>query len=99
VLGLLNENYYNPQYDPSGAIISPMAVALPATNTICVSSEVGTGRGVLTYGQNLALGTDLMTDSAQASTWWSADDQNYKISMKWRMGSTVFYPELTVRIA
>ena len=99
ILGLLNENYYNPQYDPSGAVISPMAVQLPATQTLCVSSEIGSGRALLTYGQNLAMGTDLMTDSAQASSWWSPDDQNYKMSMKWRMGSLVFFPELAVRIA
>jgi hypothetical protein len=99
VLGLLNENYYNPQYDPSGAVIAPMAIQLPATNTLCVSSEIGSSRALLTYGQNLAMGTDLMTDSAQAATWWSADNQEYRLSMKWRMGSLVFFPELAVRIA
>ena len=99
ILGLLNANYYNPQYDPSGAVIAPMAVQLPATNTICVSSEIGSGRGLISYGANLALGTDLTTDSAQASTWWSADQQQYRLSMKWRMGSLVFFPELVVRIA
>jgi hypothetical protein len=99
ILGLLNENYYNPQYDPSGAVISPMAVQLPATNTLVVSSEIGAGRGLVTYGTNLAMGTDLMTDSAQAASWWSADNQEYRLSMKWRMGSLVFFPELAVRIA
>lgn len=99
VLGLLNENYYNPQYDPSGAVIAPMAIQLPATNTLCISSEIGSGRALLTYGQNLAMGTDLMTDSAQAASWWSADNQEYRLSMKWRMGSLVFFPELAVRIA
>mgnify|MGYP000159169201 CR=1 FL=1 len=99
ILGLLNENYYNPQYDPSGAVIAPMAVQLPATQTLVVSSEVGSSRAVLTYGQNLAMGTDLMTDSAQAASWWSADNQEYRLSMKWRMGSLVFYPELAVRIS
>ena len=99
ILGLLNANYYNPQYDPSGAVIAPMAVQLPATNTLVVSSEIGTGRALATYGQNLAMGTDVLTDSAQAATWWSADTQQYRISMKWRMGSLVFFPELAVRIA
>ena len=99
ILGLLNQNYYNPQYDPSGAVIAPMAVQLPATNTLVVSSEIGAGRALATYGQNLAMGTDVLTDSAQAATWWSADTQQYRISMKWRMGSLVFFPELAVRIA
>lgn len=99
ILGLLNANYYNPQYDPSGAVIAPMAVQLPATNTLVVSSEIGAGRALATYGQNLAMGTDVLTDSAQAATWWSADTQQYRISMKWRMGSLVFFPELAVRIA
>ena len=99
ILGLLNANYYNPQYDPSGAVIAPMVVQLPATNTLVVSSEIGAGRALATYGQNLAMGTDVLTDSAQAATWWSADTQQYRISMKWRMGSLVFFPELAVRIA
>lgn len=98
-LALLNANYYNPQYDPSGAIISPMALALPATMVTIVSSEIGSGRALVSYGQNLALGTDVLTDSAQAATWWSADNQEYRLSMKWRMGSTVFFPELCVRIS
>lgn len=99
ILGLLNANYYNPQYDPSGAVIAPMAVQLPATNTLCVSSEIGSSRALVTYGQNLAMGTDVLTDSAQAASWWSADNQEYRLSMKWRMGSLVFFPELAVRIA
>ena len=99
ILGLLNANYYNPQYDPSGAVIAPMAVQLPATNTLVVSSEIGSGRALLTYGQNLAMGTDVLTDSAQAASWWSADNQEYRLSMKWRMGSLVFFPELAVRVA
>jgi hypothetical protein len=47
----------------------------------------------------LAMGTDVLTDSAQAATWWSADNQEYRLSMKWRMGSLVFFPELAVRVA
>lgn len=99
VLGLLNANYYNPQYDPSGALISPMALQIPATNTLAISSEIGSGRALLTYGTNLAMGTDVLTDSAQAASWWSADNQEYRLSMKWRMGSLVFFPELAVRVS
>ena len=99
ILALLNANYYNPQYDPSGAVVTPMAVQLPASNTLIVSSEIGSSRAMISYGQNLALGTDVLTDSAQASSWWSADSQEYRLSMKWRMGGLVFFPELVVRIA
>jgi len=99
ILSLLNANYYNPQYDPSGAVIAPMAVQLPASNTLVVSSEIGAGRAMISYGQNLALGTDVLTDSAQAQAWWSNDNQEYRLSMKWRMGSLVFFPELVVNIA
>lgn len=96
-IALKDANYY--AYTVEGQQAAPMAIAHPASNTIVVSSEVGTGRAVLTYGQNLALGTDVLTDSANADAYYSRDNKQFRISMQWRAGALVFFPELVVRIS
>jgi len=97
ILALRNANFFS--YTVEGQTEMPGAVMIPATNVLAVSSEIGTGRALLTYGQNLALGTDLLEDSANAEAWYSQDNKQYRISMQWRIGGTVFFPELVVRIA
>lgn len=97
ILALRNANYF--AYTVEGQTEMPGAVMIPATNVMAVSSEIGAGRALLTYGQNLALGTDLLEDSANAESWFSQDNREYRIAMQWRIGGTVFFPELVVRIA
>jgi hypothetical protein len=96
ILALRNANFF--AYTVEGQTQMPGAITIPATNVMAVSTEIGTGRALLTYGQNLALGTDLLEDSANAEAWYSQDNKQYRISMQWRVGGTVFFPELVVRI-
>jgi len=81
ILALRNANFFS--YTVEGQTQMPGAVMIPATNVMAVSSEIGTGRALLTYGQNLALGTDLLEDSANAEAWYSQDNKQYRISMQW----------------
>jgi hypothetical protein len=96
-IALKDANYF--AYTVEGQTQQPMAIAHPASNTIVVSSEIGTGRALLTYGKNLALGTDLLTDAGSAEGYYSKDFKQYRIILQWRIGSVVFFPELCVRIA
>lgn len=96
-LALRNANFFS--YTVEGQTEMPGAVMIPATNVLAVSSEIGAGRALLTYGQNLALGTDLLEDSANAEAWYSQDNKQYRISLQWRIGGVVFFPELCVRVA
>ena len=96
-IALKDANYF--AYTVEGQQTAPMAIAHPASNTVVVSSEVGTGKAVLTYGNNLALGTDVLGEQANAEGYYSRDFAEYRIIMKWRIGALVFFPELVVRIS
>ena len=97
LLALRDANLYH--YSVEGQERAVGSVAIPASNTIAVSSEIGSGRALLTYGQNIAYGTDLLTDASNADSWFSKDTKQYRISVQWRSGATVFFPELCVRIS
>lgn len=97
LLALRDANFF--AYTVEGQTQMPGAVMIPATNTMAVSSEIGSGRALLTYGRNLAYGCDLLTDSSNADAWWSRDNKQYRIAVQWRAGGVVFFPELCVRIS
>ena len=97
LLALRDANFF--AYTVEGQTQMPGAIMIPATNTMAVSTEIGSGRALLTYGQNLALGCDLLEDSANADAWYSKDNKQYRISMQWRAGAVVFFPELCVNIS
>lgn len=97
ILAMRNANFFS--YTVEGQTEMPGAVMIPATNVLAVSSEIGAGRALLTYGQNLALGTDLLTDSTDAEAYYSRDNKQFRINMQWRAGGVVFFPELCVRIS
>lgn len=94
LLALRDANFFH--YSVEGQLDSPGSVMIPATSVVAVSSEIGSGRALLTYGQNIAYGTDLLTDAANADSWFSKDNKQYRISIQWRAGATVFFPELCV---
>jgi len=98
VLALRNANFfaYNPD---TQAGQTPMSIMHPASQTMVVSSEIGTGRALLTYGPNLAFGTDLVSDYSGADAWYSKDNKQFRLSIQWRVGGLVFFPELCVRIS
>lgn len=97
LLGLRDANFFH--YSVEGQTDSPSSVMIPATNTIAVSSECGTGRALLTYGKNIAYGTDLLEDTNNADMWYSKDNKQLRMSMQFRAGAKIFFPSLCVRIA
>jgi len=97
LLALRDANFFS--YTGEGQTQMPGAIMIPATNTMAVSTEIGSGRALLTYGQNLAYGCDLLEDSANADAWYSNDNREYRISIQWKAGGVLFFPELCVNIS
>lgn len=97
LLALRDANFF--AYTVEGQSQGPGSIMIPATNVTAVSSEIGSGRALLTYGQNIAYGTDLLTDAANADSWYSKDNKQFRISMQWRAGAVIFFPELCVNIS
>lgn len=97
LLALRDANFF--AYTVENQTQMPGAIMIPATNTLAVSCEIGANRALLTYGQNLAYGCDLLEDSSNADAWWSRDQKQYRITLQFRSGGLVFFPELCVRIS
>ena len=97
LLALRDANFFH--YSVEGQTESPGSVMIPATNTVAVSSEIGASRALLTYGKNIAYGTDLLEDSNNADMWFSKDQRQLRMSLQFRAGAKIFFPSLCVRIS
>ena len=93
-LSLRNQNlfHYNPEQLASGM----MAVQIPFTNVIAISTElgnipVGVNKMVLTNPENLMYGTDLMSDHSNPIAWYSLDFQEQRIKLATKLGSAVAF--------
>jgi hypothetical protein len=91
-LSLRNQNlfHYNPEQLASGM----MAVQIPFTNVIAISTElgntaVGAGKAVLTNPENLMYGTDLMSDFQNPIAWYSLDFQEQRIKLAAKLGAAI----------
>jgi hypothetical protein len=98
-LSLRNQNlfHYNPETLASGM----MAVQIPFTNVIAISTElgntaVGAGKAVLTNPENLMYGTDLMSDFQNPIAWYSQDFQEQRIKLATKLGAAVAFGEQVV---
>lgn len=98
ILALKNANAFH--YDAgnsatTGEITLPgsglKVVAVHGLNAITGSLASYTDRIVCTYPSNLFAGCDLISDAEEARVWLSEDDQNIKMSIKWKIGYQVAY--------
>lgn len=81
--------HYNPNEGTVDSFI------LPGTDVV-VRKEVGlTGslNVIGTYPKNLYYGTDLENASEDVKVWFSDDDDNYKLKVKWNSGVQVAFPQ------
>lgn len=81
--------HYNPNEGTVDSFI------LPGTDVV-VRKEVGlTGslNIIGTYPKNLYYGTDLENATEDVKVWFSDDDDNYKLKVKWNSGVQVAYPQ------
>lgn len=81
--------HYNPNEGTVDSFI------LPGTDVV-VRKEVGlTGslNVIGTYPKNLYYGTDLENATEDVKVWFSDDDDNYKLKVKWNSGVQVAFPQ------
>lgn len=97
VMALTAKNLVN--YAPS--VDGSMEIILPGTNTkvIAVNGLNGTKRVIATSLDNLFYGTDLMNDNEQFKLWYSDDNQEWRLVVKFTAGVNCAYPDLVVRSA
>lgn len=51
---------------------------------------------VLTYGENLVVGTDLMNENEQFKIWYSQDNDEVRTNIQWKLGTQIRFPEFVV---
>ena len=90
-LGLRNQNLYN--FNPITLANGQMAIQIPFTNVIAISTEIGAFGNymVLTNPENLMYGTDLLSDIQNPIAWYSLDFQEQRLKLAMKLGSAVAF--------
>ncbi len=88
-LALRNQNLYH--FDPITLANGQMAIQIPFTNVIAISTEIASGHMVLTNPDNLLYGTDLLSDITSPVSWWSNDFQQVRLKLAMKLGSAVAF--------
>lgn len=88
-----NLYHYSAELDPE-----KMEVILPGTNTrvIAVSGLNGTNAIVASDPANLFYGVDMQDDLEQFKLWYSDDNQEFRLAVKFNAGAAVAFPDLVV---
>lgn len=75
-----------------------MEVVLPGTNTrvIAVSGLNGTGAIVASDPANLFYGVDMVDDLEQFKLWYSEDNQEFRLAVKFNAGAAIAFEDLVV---
>lgn len=75
-----------------------MEVILPGTSTrvIAVSGLNGTGAIVASDPANLFYGVDMVDDLEQFKLWYSDDNQEYRLAVKFNAGAAIAFEDLVV---
>lgn len=73
-----------------------MEVILPGTNTrvIAVSGLNGTGAIVASDPRNFFYGVDMVDDMEQFKIWYSDDNQEFRVAIKFNAGAAIAFPDL-----
>lgn len=88
-----NLYHYSADLDPEN-----LEVILPGTNTkvIAVSGLNGTGAIVATDPANLFYGVDMADDMEQFKLWYSDDNQEFRLAVKFNAGAAIAFEDLVV---
>ena len=94
VMYLTSQNLYN--YAPS--VDGTMEIILPGTSTkvIALNGMNTTKKIVATYLDNIFYGTDLMGDEEVFKLWYSDDNQEFRLAVKFTAGCQIAYPDMVV---
>jgi hypothetical protein len=93
-LSLRNQNLFH--FNPDDYVAGQMAVRIPFTNVIAISTELGNtplgvNKAVLTNPENFMYGTDLMSDFQNPIAWYSQDFQQQRIKLAAKLGAAVAF--------
>lgn len=88
-LSLRNQNLYH--FDPITLENGQMAIQIPFTNVIAISTEIGAGKMVLTNPDNLLYGCDLLSDMSSPIAWYSLDFQQQRLKLAAKLGAAVAF--------
>jgi hypothetical protein len=88
-LALRNQNLFH--FDPITLANGQMAIQIPFTNVIAISTEIASGHMVLTNPDNLLYGTDLLSDITSPVSWWSNDFQQVRLKLAMKLGAAVAF--------
>jgi hypothetical protein len=71
---------------------------VPGTNVKVIGTHglVGTDYMVLTYASNLNVGTDLLNEEEKFDIWYSKDNDEVRVNIKWKLGAQVSFPSQIV---
>ena len=88
-----NLYHYSAELNPEN-----MEVILPGTNTrvIAVSGLNGTGAIVASDPRNLFYGVDMVDDLEQFKLWYSDDNQEFRLVVKFNAGAAIAFDDLVV---
>lgn len=88
-----NLYHYSAELNPEN-----MEVILPGTNTrvIAVSGLNGTGAIVASDPRNLFYGVDMVDDLEQFKLWYSDDNQEFRLAVKFNAGAAIAFEDLVV---
>lgn len=92
-LVVANLYHYSADLDPE-----KMEIVLPGTSTrvIAVSGLNGTNAIVATDPANLFYGVDMVDDLEQFRLWYSEDNQEFRLAVKFNAGAAIAFPDLVV---
>lgn len=93
-LAMRDQNLFH--FNPDDYVAGMMAVRIPFTNVIAISTELGNtangvGKAVLTNPENFMYGTDLMSDFQNPIAWYSQDFQQQRIKLAAKLGAAVAF--------
>lgn len=85
-------------YHYTGEVGSDMTLVYPGTNVKIVATH---GLDlidykVLTYGENLVVGTDLMNEEEKYDIWYSKDNDEVRTNIQWKIGAAIRFVEFCV---
>ena len=71
---------------------------VPGTNVKVVATHglTGTDNLVLTYAENIVVGTDLVNEDEKFDIWYSRDNDEVRVNIQWKIGVQVAFPEHVV---
>lgn len=89
----LNLYHYQADLDPA-----KMEIVLPGTNTriIAVAGLNGSHAIVASDPENLFYGVDMVDDLEEFKIWYSDDNQEFRVAIKFNAGAAIAFPDLVV---